>query len=158
MLYYLLSYPNQRCRPPIKAVSQVLCLERLQSQTSFLRFETKLSQMLFTVASVQFSHSVWLFTTPWIAACQASLSNTNSQSLLKLMPIELVMPSSHLILCCPLLLLPSLPASGSFPVNQLFAWGDQRIGDSVSASVLPMNTQDWSPCSPRYFQESSPTP
>ena len=58
MLYYLLSYPHQRCRPPIKAVSQVLCLERLQSQTSFLRFETKLSQMLFTVASVQFSHSV----------------------------------------------------------------------------------------------------
>ena len=61
--------------------------------------------------SVHFSHSsrVWLFVTPWTAACQASLSITNSRSLLKLMPIELVMPSSHLILCCPLLLLPPIP-------------------------------------------------
>ena len=54
---------------------------------------------------------VRLFTTPWIAACQASLSITNSRSLLKLMSIELVMPSSHLILCCPLLLLPPIPPS-----------------------------------------------
>ena len=54
---------------------------------------------------------VWLFATPWIAARQASLSITNSQSLLKLMPIELVMPSSHLILCRPLLLLPPIPPS-----------------------------------------------
>ena len=57
-----------------------------------------------------------------------------------------VMPSSHLILCCPLLFLPqSLPASGSFPMSQLFAWGGQSIGISASASVLPVNTQDWSP-------------
>ena len=56
------------------------------------------------------------------------------------------MPSSHLILCCPLLLLPSsLPASRSFPMSQLFAWGCQSIGVSASTSVLPMNTQDWSP-------------
>ena len=54
---------------------------------------------------------VQLFVTPRIAACQASLSITNSQSLLKLMSIESVMPSSHLILCCPLLLLPSIPPS-----------------------------------------------
>ena len=47
MLYYFLSYPNQRCRPPIIAISQVSCLERLQSQTHFLRFETKLSQVFF---------------------------------------------------------------------------------------------------------------
>ena len=66
--------------------------------------------------SVQFSSfqllsRVWLFVTPWIAALQASLSITNSQSLSKLMSIELVMPSSHLILCCTLLLLPqSFPA------------------------------------------------
>ena len=61
--------------------------------------------------SVQFSSlsRVRLFVTPWIAARQASLSITNSQSLLKLMPIELVMPSSHLILCRPLLLLPPIP-------------------------------------------------
>ena len=51
------------------------------------------------------------FATPWIAACQASLSITNSRSLLKLMPIESVMPSSHLILCHPLLLLPPIPPS-----------------------------------------------
>ena len=85
----------------------------------------------------------------------------------KLICIELVMPSSHLILCRPLLLLPpSLPASGSFPMNWLFAWGGQSIGVSASASVLPMNTQGWSPlgctgwspCSPRDSQESSPTP
>jgi len=59
---------------------------------------------------------------------------------------ESVMPSSHLILCRPLLLLPqSLPVPGSFPVSQLFTWGDQSIGVSTSASVLLMNTQDWSP-------------
>ena len=52
----------------------------------------------------------------------------------------------------------SLPASGSFPMSQLFVWGGQSIGVSASASVLPMNTQDWSPCSPRDSQESSPTP
>ena len=63
------------------------------------------------------------------------------------MPIESVMPSSHLILChipfssCP----QSLPASGSFPMNQLFISGGQSIGVSSSTSVLPMNTQDWSP-------------
>ena len=67
-------------------------------------------------ASVQFSSvqslsRVWLFATPWIAARQASLSITNSQSSLKLMSIESVMPSSHLILCHPLLLLPPVPPS-----------------------------------------------
>ena len=62
--------------------------------------------------SVQFSYCrVWLFATPWIAARQASLSITNYRSLLKLMPIELVIPSSHLILCGPLLLLPPVPPS-----------------------------------------------
>ena len=60
--------------------------------------------------SVQFG-SVWLFATPWVAARQASLSITNSQSILKLMLFESVMPSNHLILCRPLLLLPSIPPS-----------------------------------------------
>ena len=97
-------------------------------------------------SSVQSLSRVWLFATPWIAACQASLSITISRSSLKLTSIESVMPSSHLILCRPLLLLPqSLPASESFPISQLFAWGGQSIGVSASASVLPMNTQDWSP-------------
>ena len=68
-----------------------------------------------TISSVQ-SLSVLLFVTPWTAACQASLSITNSQSLLKLVSIELVMPSNHLILCCPLLLLPSIfPSIRVFP-------------------------------------------
>ena len=62
-------------------------------------------------SSVQLLSCVQLFVTPWIAACQASLSITNSQSSLKLTSIESVMPSSHLILCCPLLLLPSIPPS-----------------------------------------------
>ena len=62
-------------------------------------------------SSVQSLSRVWLFATPWIAACQASLSITNSQSLSKLMSIELVIPSNHLILCRPLLLLPPIFSS-----------------------------------------------
>ena len=97
-------------------------------------------------SSVQSLSHVWLFVTPWITARQASLSITNIRSSPKLMCIELVMPSSHLILCRPLLLMPSIfPASGSFPMSQLFAWGGQSIGVSTSASVLSMNAQDWSP-------------
>ena len=95
------------------------------------------------ISSVQFSSvqslsRVRLFATPWIAAHQASLSITNSQSSLRLMSIESVMPSSHLIsssvvpFSCP----QSLPASGSFPVSQLFAWGGQSIGVSASAVLF----------------------
>ena len=62
-------------------------------------------------SSVQLLSCVQLFVTPWIAACQASLSITNSWSSLKLMSIKSVMPSSHLILCRPLFLLPSIPPS-----------------------------------------------
>ena len=62
---------------------------------------------IFVFISIQFSR-VQFFATPWTAACQASLSITNSQSLLKLMSIESVMPSNHLILCHPLLLPPSI--------------------------------------------------
>ena len=62
-------------------------------------------------SSVQLLSHVWLFVTPWIAAHQASLSITNSQSLPKLMSIKSVMPSNHLILCHPLLLLPPIPPS-----------------------------------------------
>ena len=64
-----------------------------------------------SASSVQSLSRVRLFATPWISARQASLSITNSQSLLKLRTIESVMPSSHLILCCPLLLLPPIPPS-----------------------------------------------
>ena len=82
---------------------------------------------------------------PWNCWCHAAISSS-------------VVPFSS----CP----QSLPASGSSPTSQPFAWGGQSIGVSASASVLPMNTQDWSPldglagspCSPRDSQESSPTP
>ena len=87
---------------------------------------------------------VLLFATPWIAARQASLSITNSRSSLRLTSIESVMPSSHLIFCRPLLLLlPTLPASGSFQMSQFFASGAQSIGASASASVLLMNIQNY---------------
>ena len=66
---------------------------------------------IFKVQPIQSFSGVWLCATPWIAAHQASLSITSSWSLLKLMSIELVMASSHLILCRPLLLLPTIPPS-----------------------------------------------
>ena len=93
-------------------------------------------------SSVQSLSHVRLFVTPWIAARQASLSITNSWSSLRLMSIESVMPSSHLIpfsSCSQ-----SLPASESFPMSQLFAWGGQSTGASAWAS-FPPNTQGWSP-------------
>ena len=97
-------------------------------------------------SSVQSLSCIWLFASPWIVACQASLSITNSRSSLKLTSIESVMPCTHLILCGPLFLLPqSLPASESFPVSQLFAWGGQSTRVSALASFLPRNTQDSSP-------------
>ena len=84
--------------------------------------------------------------TPWTAAHEASLSITNSRSLLKLVSIESVMPSNCLIFCHPLLLLPSIfPNIRVFQMSQFFASGSQRIGASASASVLPMNIQDLFP-------------
>ena len=89
---------------------------------------------------------VRLFATPWIAAREASLSITNSRSSLRLMSIESVMPSSHLILCHPLFLLPPIIlASESFPMSQLFPWGGQSPGVSALASFLPKKSQGWSP-------------
>ena len=96
-------------------------------------------------SSVQFSLShVWLFATPWTAARQASLSLTKSGVYSNSCPLSRwchptisssVIPfSSHLL---------SFPASGSFPMSQFFASGGQRIGVSASASVLPVNIQDW---------------
>ena len=83
-------------------------------------------------------------TTPWTAARQVSLSLTISRSLPKFMSIVSVMPSSHLILWCPLLLCPqSFPASETFPMSQLFTSEDQNIGASASASVLPTSIQGW---------------
>ena len=98
------------------------------------------------VISVQSLSPVWLFVTPWTAACQASLSITNSLSLLKLMSTMSVMPSNHLILYCPLLLLPSIfPSIRVFSNESALSSGGQSTGVSASTSVLPMNSQDWSP-------------
>ena len=88
--------------------------------------------------AVQWLSHVQLFATPWTVARQASLSFNISWSFCKLMFIELVMPSNHLILCRPLLLLPSV-VPRCFPMSQLFTSGGQSIGASASASVLPMN-------------------
>ena len=89
---------------------------------------------------------VQLFATPWTAARQASLSFTISLSLLKLMSNKTVVPSNLLILCCRLLLLPSIfPIIRIFPVSWLLASGSQNIGASASASVLLMNIQCWFP-------------
>ena len=131
-----------------------------------------LSRLLTTFlprSSVQFSCSVVSDSlTPWIKARQASLSITNSWSLLKLMSIESVKPSSHLIFCRPLLLLPWI-----FPSIRVFSdestlhirWPKYW---SFSFNISPSNEHPglisfrmdwvWSPCSPRDSQESSPTP
>ena len=104
----------------------------------------KIIQRKFQFSSV--AQSCPLFANPWIKACQASLSITISWSSLKLTSIDLVMPSSHLILCCLLLLLPqSFPASESFPVSWIFTRRGQSTGVSALASVLPKGSQGWSP-------------
>ena len=100
-------------------------------------------------SSVQFSSlqslsHVWLFATPWTAALQASLSITNSWSLLKLMSIELVMPSNHLILCCPLLLPSVFPSIRVFS-NESVLWIRFPKYWSFSFSISPSNeySLDW---------------
>ena len=91
---------------------------------------------------VQLLSCVQLFATPWNAAHQDSLSFTISQSLLKFVSIESAMPSNHLILCLPVLLLPSAsPSMRVFSVSQLFTSGGQSMGPSALASVLAVNIQ-----------------
>ena len=90
-------------------------------------------------SSVQSLSCVWLFATPWTTARQASLFITNSRSPPKLMSIELVMPSSHLILCRPLLLPWIHPSIRVFQISQLFASGGQSIGVWASAQWTPSN-------------------
>ena len=99
---------------------------------------------LLQCSTVQSLSCVWIFVSPWTTARQASLSITNSRSLFKLMSIELVLPSNHLILCFSSCL-QSFPASGPFLMSQLFKSGGQSIRSSTLASVLKMNIQDWFP-------------
>ena len=95
------------------------------------------------VVVVQLPSCVQVFTAPWTAARQASLSLTIPWSLHKFISIESVMPSNHLILSSPLLLPSIFPAPGSFPMSRLFASGGQsiRASASASASVLPKSSQ-----------------
>ena len=93
-------------------------------------------------SSVQSLSHVLLFATPWITAHQASLSITSSQSPPKPMCIKSVMPSSYLILCRPLLLLPNIRVFSN-ESNLRMRWSNIVV--SASASVLPMNTQNWFP-------------
>ena len=94
------------------------------------------------VIVVQSPSCLWLFATPWTAACQASLSLTVSRGLPRFTSIASVMPSSHLILWCSLLLLPSIFLRiWDFPMSQLLASDDQNAGASTSASVLPTSIQ-----------------
>jgi len=89
--------------------------------------------------SVQLLSHVWLFATPWITARQTSMSITNSWSSPKLMCIESVMPSSHLILCCPLLLLPPIPPSIRVFSNESALWMRWPKYWSFSLSICPSN-------------------
>ena len=121
----------------------------------------------FQFSLVQSLSCVWLFVTSWTAARQASLSITNSQSLLKLISIQLVMPSNHLILCGPL-----LPPSIFSQHKDLFKWvsSSHQVAKALAFQLQHQSFQ-WTlrtdllwgglvgpPCSPRDSQESSPTP
>ena len=116
---------------------------------------------LFSFSSVQSLTRVWFFATPWTAACQASLSITDSRSLLRLPSIELVMPCNHLILCRPLLLSPLI-----FPSIRVFS--DESVLRirwpkywCFSFNISPSNEYSGlvgSPCCPRDSQASSPIP
>ena len=106
---------------------------KFQSHDSVNKWETELE------ISVHSLSPVWLFVTPWTAACQASLSITNSRSLLKLMSIKPVMPSNHLILCFPLFFLPSVFSS-------IRVFSNESTPKYWSfTSVFPMNIHGWSP-------------
>ena len=128
----------QRCRGQENNLHHRICMFQSRQIAMFLTIGG--------ISSVQSLSRVWLFVTPWTAACQAPLSITNSRSLLRLMSIESVMPSKHLILCCPLFLL-----SSTFPSNRVFSnesvlhirWPKYW---SFSFDISPpVNIQDWLP-------------
>ena len=113
-------------------IQQITLLSPCLQPFTFILLQSDVIYSLPTL--VQSLSPIWLFTTPWTAACQAFLSFTVSQSLLKLMPIDSVLPSNHLILCHPLLFLPSI-----FPSMRVFSNESAlciRWGFGASASVL----------------------
>ena len=119
----------------IKILWYSICLLRLPQQNI-------IDWVTYQFSSVQSLSQSSLFVTPWTEACQASLPIANSQSLLKLMSVESVIPSNHLILCRPLLLLPSIfPSIRVFSSESVLCISGQSIGVSISTSVLPKNTR-----------------
>ena len=118
-------------------IKTVCCLWRVKSrisETGQLRYQ-----------SVQSLSRVWLFAIPWIVARQASLSVTNSQGLLRLMSIERVMPTNHLILCRPLLLLPPIPPTiRVFSNESAFHMLRYRLAQISLTDFLQRCTCNWS--------------
>ena len=163
-------FVNLKIQPPdpthTHTHTKSLCTKGTIGRKKIIKAHSVQSQ----VVVVQLLSHVWLFATPWPAACQASLSFTISRSLLRLMSSESVMPSNHLILCHPLLHLPSIfPRIKDFS-NELVLHIRWPKYWSFSFSISPLNEYsgsisfrmdwrlDWSPCSPRDSQESSPAP
>ena len=120
-VYQRFAFPSPCELPSSASKSQITTPRILLCVELKMVFKVRLTAILVSnsvsLSSVQLFSHVRLFSTPWIAARQASLSITNPRSSLKLMPIQSVMPSSHLILCCPLFLLSPIPPSIS-----LFQW------------------------------------
>ena len=122
-------------------------LQKIKCRTTTIWLGSSTSGYICKGSSVQSLGHVWLFASQWTTARQDSLSIINSQSLLKLMSIASVMPSNlcHLILCHPLLLPSVFPSIRVFSNELVLCIRGQSIGVSASASVLPMNIQDWFP-------------
>ena len=123
----------------------------IKYHNTHIRMSTFLKMWEYQTHTVQFSSvqslsRVWLFETPWIAAHPASLSITNSRLYSNSCPASRWCHPTISSSVVPFSSYPqSSPASESFPMSQLFAWGGQSIGVSASASILPKNIQDWSP-------------
>ena len=143
LLLFLIQFgkaQSLRLQTEISQLISLCFLKKNEIRKTLLKYESLYFAVQFS--SVQSLSRVWLFVTLWTAAHYASLFFTNSRSLFKLMSIQSVMPSNHLILIVPFSShLQSFSASGSFPVIQFFTSG--RV--STSTSVLPMNIQDWFP-------------
>ena len=153
-IHYLLSYLIQDSTLHLVALSSFICMQQILINSLFIFILLQIFSNFpcyglldppiiqkwtfnFQIISVQLLSHVQLFATPWTAACQASLSITDSQSLLRVKSIESVMPSNHLILCRPLLLLPSiLPNIGVFSNESVLCMRWPKYW-SFSFSIIP---------------------
>ena len=150
LLYLNTKKPKFPTSQSIMPISALLLLTLYKTHSS--------QKVLGRLSSVQLLSRVRLFVTPWITAHQASLSINNSRVHPNPYPLSRwcdpnISPSIVSFSAHP----QSFPASGSCLMSQLSTSGSQSIGVSASTSALPMNTQDWSPCSPMDSQEASPT-